>query len=162
MTNKNEYDDCECGKLKKKDASYCRGCFLSSIRKGYECQLCGIKRKKTTSKFCKECRYKSFVESVETSTIEEKSYDNGSPQNRYGWIRFHARKKMENKKSCQCCGFSAHVEVCHIKPIGDFPKNATISEVNSFENLVILCPNCHWLFDNGYNSIDKLKEFYKK
>jgi 5-methylcytosine-specific restriction endonuclease McrA len=50
--------------------------------------------------------------------------------------------------ACQC-GYDRHYNICHIKPISDFPDTATIAEMNAIENLIALCPNCHWEFDNG-------------
>ena len=44
---------------------------------------------------------------------------------------------------------SKHVELCHIKPIASFKDSALLSEVNSKNNIVQLCPNCHWELDHG-------------
>ena len=69
---------------------------------------------------------------------------------KYAKIRSHARwlaARHNLLKSCQKCGYSKHVEVAHIKAIKDFADTATLAEVNSFDNLLILCPNCHWEFD---------------
>jgi hypothetical protein len=52
------------------------------------------------------------------------------------------------KLPCAKCGYSKHVELCHIRPIKDFPSSALLKEVNSKENLIQLCPNCHWELDN--------------
>ena len=58
-------------------------------------------------------------------------------------------KTIERFKSCQNCGYNKHVEICHVKAIKDFSLETLISEVNDLNNLVGLCPNCHWKFDNG-------------
>ena len=50
---------------------------------------------------------------------------------------------------CKICGYTHHVEVAHIKPVSDFPETATIREINSIDNLIGLCPNHHWEYDNG-------------
>lgn len=52
--------------------------------------------------------------------------------------------------SVESCGYSLHVELCHKRPITDFPESATLGEVNSPSNVVPLCPNHHWEFDNGH------------
>jgi hypothetical protein len=57
-------------------------------------------------------------------------------------------------KSCYNCGYDKHAEVCHIKPISEFPEEALIGTINSKENLIGLCPNCHWEFDNGLLKIN--------
>jgi len=55
---------------------------------------------------------------------------------------------------CFNCGYSKHIEVCHIKPISSFHSNTKVSEINDIHNLVGLCPNCHWEFDNGILHLD--------
>lgn len=70
--------------------------------------------------------------------------------NKFDSIRGAARTLFRNleNKCCEECGWSHHVEVCHITPICDFDLNTTIDVVNDMSNLRLLCPNCHWLFDN--------------
>lgn len=65
-------------------------------------------------------------------------------------IRGFARSWNKNLLSigCQKCGYSKHVEIAHIKPVSSFSDNSTLWEVNCPENIFILCPNCHWEFDN--------------
>lgn len=75
---------------------------------------------------------------------------------KYSAINSNARtlqKYYEKEKSCKNCGYDKHVEVAHIKAIADFPDNSLISEINAKDNLVYLCPNCHWEFDNNLLSL---------
>lgn len=68
-------------------------------------------------------------------------------------IRRHAHyvyNKNGGEQQCKICGYDKHVEVCHIKSVSSFEENDLIVEINSFENLVGLCPNHHWEFDNGH------------
>lgn len=51
---------------------------------------------------------------------------------------------------CTVCGYNKQIEVAHIKAVSEFEDSATISEINDINNLVALCPNHHWEFDNGY------------
>ena len=51
--------------------------------------------------------------------------------------------------SCIACGYSKHVEVCHIRAVADFSGTALLEEINQDTNLVGLCPNHHWEFDHG-------------
>jgi len=78
-------------------------------------------------------------------------------KNRYVKYEFHAKlrgnsrqvyKKSGKPMMCVICGYSKHVDVCHLHPISDFPLTCTISEVNALSNLVTLCKNHHWEFDN--------------
>lgn len=50
---------------------------------------------------------------------------------------------------CKVCGYSHHVQICHIREIKDFPDTSLISEINSILNLIALCPNHHWELDHG-------------
>ena len=50
---------------------------------------------------------------------------------------------------CKVCGYDKHVEIAHIKAVSEFPPQATIGEINSIDNLIALCPNHHWEYDNG-------------
>ncbi len=71
---------------------------------------------------------------------------------RYSKVRAYARLLLTEagvKKECKECGFSHHVEACHIKGISSFEKTSKISEINNLKNLVYLCPNHHWMLDNG-------------
>lgn len=50
---------------------------------------------------------------------------------------------------CAICGYDKHVEIAHIKAVSDFEDSAIIAEINSIDNLIALCPNHHWEYDNG-------------
>jgi hypothetical protein len=113
------------------------------------------------NKFCRCCitkgahwaRNSNVGKLLENQTIEEASHRRAGGANAYDNIRAHARKLMKDEidKGCGCfnCGWNQHVQVCHIKAINLFSKDALVSEVNNPTNLVLLCPNCHWLFDNS-------------
>lgn len=53
-----------------------------------------------------------------------------------------------DKKKCLVCGYSKHIEVAHIKSVNMFNDSVKIKDINKKENLVGLCPNHHWEFDN--------------
>jgi len=59
-------------------------------------------------------------------------------------------KRSGCPRICQNCGYSKHVEICHIKAVKDFPIDTPMSIVSGIDNLVALCPNCHWEFDHGH------------
>lgn len=50
---------------------------------------------------------------------------------------------------CVICGYAKHIDICHINDVASFPDSATIGEINASSNLVALCPNHHWEYDNG-------------
>jgi hypothetical protein len=106
--------------------------------------------------FCRECRDlgrhffpKQKGKILSELTIEE--YCSRKGANRFDGIRGHARntiKRSGRELKCESCGWDHHVEVCHIKAISDYPPTTLVSVVNESSNLKLLCPNCHWLFDN--------------
>ena len=68
-------------------------------------------------------------------------------------IRTYARaqyiRRHGKDQRCVVCGYDKHTEVCHIKPIREFPSDALVRDVNATENLAALCPTHHWEFDHG-------------
>lgn len=104
-------------------------------------------------KYCENCFLLLFR--IDSRSIEELSSSNKDMQNRFNRIRLNAKYVMDRNcvlKSCLCCGYSRHVEICHIRAISDFPVDTKILVVNSLYNLMYLCPNCHWEFDNMVNT----------
>jgi hypothetical protein len=57
---------------------------------------------------------------------------------------------------CSICKYDKHTDVCHIKAVNTFSNEATIAEINSQDNLIALCKNHHWEFDNGYLKIEDI------
>lgn len=67
-------------------------------------------------------------------------------------IRKSAQKSFEDSGKpykCVICGYTNHIEIAHIKAVSDFDDNILISEINNPDNLIGLCPNHHWEYDNG-------------
>jgi hypothetical protein len=64
-------------------------------------------------------------------------------------ISAYAKRILDIPSSCQVCNYEKHVQICHIKSKTSFPDTATIGEINSPDNVVFLCPNCHWELDHG-------------
>lgn len=87
----------------------------------------------------------------------KKSLENLHKSSKSAHIRLLARSNFKHlkEKPCHICGYDKHVELCYIKPISKFDDNSKIGEVNCEENLIQLCPNCHWEFDNGLQTIHK-------
>lgn len=65
-------------------------------------------------------------------------------------IRHFARSWLKHLRDLPCakCGYALHVELAHITPVSKFSDETKIGEVNREENVIQLCPNCHWEFDN--------------
>lgn len=106
---------------------------------------------------CKSCQEKYMAtryDYIQEMTIADyqskKSLEGLHQSSKNVHIRSLGRNHFKDllNKPCARCGYSKHVELCHIKPISSFPTTAKIKDVNSYENLIQLCPNCHWEFDN--------------
>lgn len=96
--------------------------------------------------YCKDCREKR---ALEDPTLEEVLSTWGD-RSLYNNVRHRARNLFQPKgKPCSICGYSIHVEVCHIQPISTFPLNTRVSVINSSSNIILLCPNHHWELDHG-------------
>lgn len=121
-------------------------------RRRYFCKSCGVETGYRRN-YCASCNPTRPRDFGNVTLAEIKS------RTRYqanAWIRNLARRAYyaSNKpQHCIQCGYSRHIEICHLKPIQNFPESATISVVNSLDNLVALCPNCHWELDHGILSL---------
>jgi hypothetical protein len=129
---------------------------LSSYRQpeGF-CNDCN-KKISSTLKWCKDCK-QNRIKYGDGKTLQEVIYLNHHKSSAFALVRERARKKAKDLGwvSCKHCGYDKHIEICHIKSIASYPLETLVSEVNSEENLLPLCPNCHWEFDNigGQNNI---------
>ena len=73
-------------------------------------------------------------------------------------IQKKAREIYNNSskpKSCIVCGYDKHYEVAHVKSVSEFSDDTLISEINNIDNLIALCPNHHWEYDNANLDISK-------
>jgi hypothetical protein len=126
------------------------------------CKTKGCKNKILSGwTYCDECisqnkhmKYKSLTEQTLGEYISGRKKDS----NRYTAIRKHAQAVMKDEPKKCSCGYDKHVECCHIKDIKDFDLNEEIININSKENLIYLCRNCHWEFDHGMLSIEEIKK----
>ena len=109
---------CKCGKLILSNRKYCRPCYDETLRLDY--------------------------------TLAEATYDYLHKSSAYALVRSRARSvaKEQGWTSCHKCGYNKHIEIAHINPIRDFDLDTPISKVNDVNNLLPLCPNCHWEFDH--------------
>lgn len=117
-----------------KDYSNCLTCSISLKKYGWNYY----------SKYCKVCRQ------TDETTIDDMKQR--QKYQKHSAIRSRARtiyRKSSKSKSCIACNYDKHYEVCHIKAINEFPGSSKLGEVNCLSNLVALCRNCHWEFDNG-------------
>ena len=71
--------------------------------------------------------------------------------------RAHMRQVLsERPRHCQHCGYAAHADAIHLRPVDLFPDDAPLAEINAPANLAYLCPNCRWEFEHGLFGADAL------
>jgi len=149
---KNEY------KADRKSRKFCsRSCNATFNNKKrariksekYICPTCG-KKKDYRAKLCHICNMKIVYDKAMEKPISDYLKNDNHPRFKHNSVRVWAKKLMKYrklKKKC-ICGYDKHVECCHKKPISEYSLDTPMKVVNSRENLIYLCPNCHWEFDN--------------
>jgi len=117
-------------------------CKPKRVAKLRSCIRCGCQvfRRRTV---CDDCLTPLDV------TLEEIQYTKHGAASAFALVRSRARAITKDwEKVCSHCGYSKHVEVCHIKAVSEYPLDSRVSIVNDPSNLILLCPNCHWEFDH--------------
>jgi hypothetical protein len=142
----------------------CRNNFAQKSWQDINKKLCPICRTEMIRSSSKTCRYCHRPFKVDRSTTigqyrKLASVSGKHPSWKNAHIRQFAREWNKNllASPCQKCGYNLHVELAHIRAISDFKDDETIGEVNSKNNLLVLCRNCHWEFDNGIFDISLIK-----
>lgn len=135
----------------------CAGTYNNRVRfpdRITVCAHCSENPRDKKSKYCITCR-----ETKAYSVSRFTAYDStlAELKEKYSTLQYHAKIRgyarsvyfsRQKVKSCLICGYSKHVDVCHVRDIKDFSLDAKLSEVNHPDNLVALCKNHHWEFDN--------------
>jgi len=114
------------------------------------CPECG-EQKEYRSKLCLKCHKLKRINEVLKKPISDYFTYGNHPRFKHNGVRTWAKKLMifwNIEKKCKSCGYNKHVEVCHKKAISEYSLDTLMEIVNSKENLVYLCRNCHWEFDN--------------
>lgn len=146
-----------CGRDTKNDRFCSRSCSSSYINaekpkkeRTNACTVCGTSIP-LRRKFCDNCRKDRFIK-IGHATLADVATASGSRNSYKSIVGEHARnvaKSLGKLKRCATCGYSTHVECCHIKPITSFPMSTLVVTVNSPDNLIGLCRNHHWELDHG-------------
>jgi len=126
------------------------------------CERCGLEienpRTKngdfSQKKYCAACKEIIQLEKSTIGTVTKGDLFNkrSGYQSARSCIRRHAQStylRYVKQPTCQVCGYDKYVEVCHKKSVSSYSADTLISEINDIDNLIGLCPNCHWEFDNG-------------
>ncbi len=150
-----------------KNPAYCKNCNeiiepnnkkVSEIRKKVFCnsncsatynnsrRIRNKKPKKQKESIDKKPKYFNFLERTKEELFLKCKWQSARTM-----IRVHASfvyHKEIGDKFCKNCGYDKHYEICHIKAVSKFEGNHKMKEINDKNNLIALCPNCHWEFDN--------------
>ena len=120
-------------------------------RKTFICKICGAETA-YRRQFCDRHQPRAPLDRLTTigSVRRRAKYQANA---RIRQIARRAYKAFGRPLQCEVCGYSTHVEVCHKHSISEFSDDTLITEVNSRDNLVCLCPNHHWEFDHGLLSL---------
>jgi hypothetical protein len=135
----------------------CRVCGTDFLR-----PLLADQKNYSQKTYCDNCREAKKIETYKSKGYSCTRVDLRTKgelfESRKNWqsartaIRNHANIVLQTSKQepeCKVCGYAKHVEVCHIKSVSEFTDEALIGEINALNNLVYLCPNHHWEFDNN-------------
>ncbi len=140
---------------KDRRTKYCsRACSnFSSPRKkrSKSCKTCNSLILSTRTYCSKKCQYPNVKYYKDDVSISELAVNSVYKSARWNVIRSLARRLLISlgRVKCEHCGWDKFFEACHIKPVSSFDESSKLSEVNSPDNLLSLCPNCHWLFDHS-------------
>jgi 5-methylcytosine-specific restriction endonuclease McrA len=135
-------------------ASYNNTKHPKRTRKQHHCNLCGSPLPKKR-KLCDKCLFERTdwtLKTVGQVRAEVPFQVNARVRNAARRVYAFSGKP----RVCQKCGYGKHIEICHIIGISTFPDETPISEINRPENLVALCPNCHWELDNGLLTVKEI------
>lgn len=129
-------------------------------RKPHFCRSCATVIPKTR-KVCDACKYYSSDASLLVQELKVKY----GPSKFHSVIRAHARAQYKNSGkpfACLWCGYSRHVDIAHIVSVKyGREHNFTMDLINNHHNLIALCKNHHWEFDNGYLEIRDGKDMFE-
>lgn len=129
--------------VKRERLRHCKHCKSSNVEEG--------------RRICRECRDSGLTDTL--LTLMNRPWMQGKhPSWRFTEVRRLTRiRNKYRQKICQNCAYSKHIEYAHIKPLSSFPLDTVIGDITSPENVFVLCPNCHWEFDNGELSKEQIQ-----
>lgn len=134
-----------------------------------ECKCCQ-KPISTPYTYCNKCWKikRSAIRLRSTKTIGEYRKMPSIVNRHPSWLHSHIRELCRvthahlTKGPCEKCGYSLHVELCHLKPLSSFSDRTRINTVNARSNILALCRNCHWELDHEYFTPTQIKRIFTK
>lgn len=151
-----------CGKETNNPKFCCKSCSATYTNKETpkrktkrKCIVCGAFVSTHRNARC-DIHTQEYKESIEfkNKTLREYQNRDSVKDKPPSWINSHVRNfarswlKHLTKLPCAKCGYDKHVELAHIKAVSEFDLDAKLGDIHSESNVIQLCPNCHWEFDN--------------
>lgn len=129
------------------------------------CSHCKTAIESRKAKYCKDCRKQCQLSTSGLFSVSSQTKGNlRLSRSGYQSFRTAIRKdsdsvfdKSGKERICIVCGYKTHIQVCHVDSVSSFLDSSLISEINRIDNLVPLCPNHHWEFDNGLIDLAELR-----
>jgi len=121
---------------------------ISCPPKKHVCLQCGAS-KSSRGLRCRKCTKRGGRSSLSLTKKEMFAKRNSWQSARSEFRTLAIEAVAAREKKCFVCGYNKHVEVCHIKSVSSFSGDTLLSVISDPDNLVLLCPNCHWEFDKG-------------
>jgi hypothetical protein len=156
----------ERGQANRSENHFCsRSCSVSyhntskpKRQSTYFCETCGNKAK-TGRLRCDTCLNQKKI-AMANQTLGDLISRCDKRATAYSAIRTAARLVAKKEGWCKCanCPYDKHIEIAHRKPIGSFPLETMITEINAVSNLLPLCPNCHWEFDYSHTIMSTVSD----
>ena len=110
------------------------------------CVSCGVYGVLKTIDLCKRCEYKEYS--------KERVKKSGTLRRRALYHSLSVKEYLELTNKCCSCGYDLIVHIHHIIPKS---KGGT----NNIDNLIGLCPNCHYLLHYRGYTLDELNDIIK-
>jgi hypothetical protein len=151
-----------CSKATSNPKFCCQSCACSfsnrtsprrRIFKQRNCERCFKDLTGYRRRFCVECSIPPDL------TLKDAIYTKHYRSAAFALVRYRARAILLKLGWTTCCNCSyiKHFEACHIKPIKSFSDDTLLSVINNPDNLLPLCPNCHWELDHGSLKLQDIK-----
>jgi 5-methylcytosine-specific restriction endonuclease McrA len=116
-------------------------------------------------------RFESWNDALETADLTVNQVSPGEGTHKYGpdWWRYRRKALKRDRGQCRVCGtkfpdFEYGLHVHHITPLREFEDDSDSIDYekgHALDNLVTLCPPCHWEFENRFTD-SGVEEFVRK
>jgi hypothetical protein len=110
------------------------------------CPLCSASKRRE-AKVCRDCKNNAWKLRTKGELFSSRT----NWQCARSTIQKRARVvylQTNRIPACAWCGYTHHVEICHIRPVCEFSDETPLGVINDPSNLQGLCPTHHWEHDN--------------